>query len=402
MTRESLPSTAEAETAALLSGHDPTERIVGLHPGARSCPICCLPMLLRFPLLAALLVCSAAAAQPSAAQPSAADSALVERVIVALDFSPMAESDVEAPVTPAVARAALYADLQPALLLGVVRFLESPEHAVWNERFRRIGAAEEAVDSGHVAPPGVALADEALARRYIASTGLVAERVRFLEQAFDDMERLPGYATTLEQIGVHPDAVRSLIAETRRAEGEAALVAGAREVLAGVAAADVEQIVAFNESAGARYLRETMARSSRTLLLAASQGVIEETAGTILDELVAGFIDAGWAFSTADKAPELVGGLARVQRLVVYPTSARSEGVEGRVLIAFVVDEKGTPVEAVATESPDARLSEAALAALAQARFTPGRVRGHVVRVRMVVPIRFSLSDAPPSGLRDG
>ena len=96
-------------------------------------------------------------------------------------------------------------------------------------------------------------------------------------------------------------------------------------------------------------------------------------------------------YEVAEVQPELIGGLAGLQEDIVYPADARAEGVEGQVVVQFVVDEEGGVVDPVVLRSPDDRLAEAALAAVRQARFRPGQQRGEPVRVRFAVPITFRL-----------
>lgn len=93
----------------------------------------------------------------------------------------------------------------------------------------------------------------------------------------------------------------------------------------------------------------------------------------------------------ADVSPEVVGGMAALSRAVVYPDGALEAGVEGTVVVRFVVGTDGAVAQAEAVRSPDEALSRAALAAVRAQRFTPGQVGGEPVRVRMVVPIRFRL-----------
>ena len=103
-------------------------------------------------------------------------------------------------------------------------------------------------------------------------------------------------------------------------------------------------------------------------------------------------------YIVVEEPPELIGGLATLQQAVTYPASAKADGVEGRVMVEFVVDTDGSVANPVVVRSPDDRLSEAALSAVRQARFTPGRQKGEAVKVRFALPVSFAL----PSGGGDG
>ncbi|MEM6288800.1 MAG: TonB family protein [Bacteroidota bacterium] len=92
-----------------------------------------------------------------------------------------------------------------------------------------------------------------------------------------------------------------------------------------------------------------------------------------------------------DVQPELIGGLAALQSRVEYPEMARRVGIEGQVVVQFVVDERGTVVDPVVLRSPNDLLSEAAVKAVQESRFTPGQQRGRPVKVRFAVPVTFRL-----------
>ena len=96
-------------------------------------------------------------------------------------------------------------------------------------------------------------------------------------------------------------------------------------------------------------------------------------------------------FEVAEVQPELIGGLAALQAAVEYPEFARRAGIEGQVVVQFVVDERGNVVDPVVLRSPNELLSEAALDAVRQSRFTPGQQRGRPVKVRFAVPVTFRL-----------
>ena len=93
----------------------------------------------------------------------------------------------------------------------------------------------------------------------------------------------------------------------------------------------------------------------------------------------------------AEVQPELIGGLGGLQSRIEYPEMARRVGIEGQVVVQFVVDERGNVVDPVVLRSPNELLSEAALKAVRESRFTPGQQRGRPVKVRFAVPVTFRL-----------
>ncbi|MDT0633218.1 energy transducer TonB [Rubrivirga litoralis] len=101
--------------------------------------------------------------------------------------------------------------------------------------------------------------------------------------------------------------------------------------------------------------------------------------------------EGGAADGRPSVKPQLIGGLESLQRRVEYPESAWRAGVEGTVVVEFVVDEMGVVVDPVVVQTPDRRLNEAALQAVRTSLFVPGAVGGEPTPVRFSVPIRFRL-----------
>jgi protein TonB len=97
-------------------------------------------------------------------------------------------------------------------------------------------------------------------------------------------------------------------------------------------------------------------------------------------------------FVVVEEAPALIGGLAALQQKVRYPVTARRTGIEGRVIVQFIVDESGNVTEPVILRGRHPLLDEEALRVIQQAQFTPGRQRGVAVKVRMSLPIYFKLA----------
>lgn len=86
-----------------------------------------------------------------------------------------------------------------------------------------------------------------------------------------------------------------------------------------------------------------------------------------------------------------------------YPETAREAGFEGSVFVRFIVETDGsvTNIEVLKDQTPGGGLKEAALAAVAAMndmpkRWNPGMQRGKPVRVRVVVPLKFKLTDDGP------
>lgn len=96
-------------------------------------------------------------------------------------------------------------------------------------------------------------------------------------------------------------------------------------------------------------------------------------------------------FVVVEEMPELIGGLASIQEHIRYPEVAKKAGVEGRVIVQFVVDENGNVQNPQVVRGLGAGLDEVALEAVKKAKFKPGQQRGQPVKVKMSLPITFRL-----------
>lgn len=96
-------------------------------------------------------------------------------------------------------------------------------------------------------------------------------------------------------------------------------------------------------------------------------------------------------FVIVEQMPELIGGLSSIQSKIRYPEIARKAGVEGRVIVQFVVNESGSVEDPVVVRGIGAGCDEEAIRAVLQAQFTPGKQRGQSVKVKMSLPITFRL-----------
>lgn len=96
-------------------------------------------------------------------------------------------------------------------------------------------------------------------------------------------------------------------------------------------------------------------------------------------------------FVVVEQMPELIGGLASIQQQIRYPEMAKRAGVEGRVILQFIVNERGRVEEVQVVRGVGAGCDEEAVRVVKQARFKPGKQRGAVVKVKMSIPVTFKL-----------
>lgn len=96
-------------------------------------------------------------------------------------------------------------------------------------------------------------------------------------------------------------------------------------------------------------------------------------------------------FANVDQIPEIVGGLQAIMQDVRYPAAAAQAGIEGRVLVEFVVTKEGTARDARVVAGVGSGLDEEALRAVAKARFTPAMKDGEPVPMKLTLPFTFRL-----------
>ena len=65
--------------------------------------------------------------------------------------------------------------------------------------------------------------------------------------------------------------------------------------------------------------------------------------------------------------------------------------MEGLVIVQVVVEPDGTGSNPIVAKSAGKVLDDAAIEAVKQLRYKPGRQRGRAVRVKLAIPIRFML-----------
>jgi protein TonB len=97
-------------------------------------------------------------------------------------------------------------------------------------------------------------------------------------------------------------------------------------------------------------------------------------------------------FVAYDEAPTPIGGFPAIQKNLVYPEIARKAGVEGRVYVQVIIDEKGNVVNASITKSlGNNGCDEAAIAAIKSVKWKPAKQRDKPVKVSVGIPVVFKL-----------
>lgn len=100
---------------------------------------------------------------------------------------------------------------------------------------------------------------------------------------------------------------------------------------------------------------------------------------------------------SADERPQYPGGDAAILRFIAqnlkYPVTAMEQGVQGRVVVDFVVEKDGSMSNVKVVRSVDSALDKEAIRVVrGLSRFTPGTKNGQPVRARYTLPITFRMN----------
>ena len=94
-------------------------------------------------------------------------------------------------------------------------------------------------------------------------------------------------------------------------------------------------------------------------------------------------------YAAVDFMPEPRGGYSAIQSRVVIPEQAKQNNVSGKVLVKTYIDETGKVLRTEIIQGIGSGCDEAAMRAVRNTRFSPGKLNGQYVRVQMIVTVFF-------------
>ena len=104
-------------------------------------------------------------------------------------------------------------------------------------------------------------------------------------------------------------------------------------------------------------------------------------------------------FLIAETMPSFQGGDLNkfrnwVQSNVKFPQIALENGIQGRVVLSFVIEKDGRLTNIQVLQTPDRSLSEEAVRVLNKSpKWSPGKQRNQVVRVKYTLPVDFRVQN---------
>lgn len=108
--------------------------------------------------------------------------------------------------------------------------------------------------------------------------------------------------------------------------------------------------------------------------------------------------DENAIFQVVETQPEFPGGMAELmkylQKNTRYPKVCKEQGLQGRVIVQFVVNTDSTISDVKVVKPVNPHFDEEALRVVrAMPKWKPGTQRGKPVRVRFTLPITFRLPE---------
>ena len=112
--------------------------------------------------------------------------------------------------------------------------------------------------------------------------------------------------------------------------------------------------------------------------------------------------EQGEVFQVVEEQPMFPGGMGELMKYlqanIKYPEQAKNNGLQGRVIVQFVVNKDGSICEDTILKSVAPSLdAEAVRVVRSMPNWTPGKQKGEAVRVRFTLPVTFRLDGGAES-----
>ncbi len=98
-------------------------------------------------------------------------------------------------------------------------------------------------------------------------------------------------------------------------------------------------------------------------------------------------------YLSAEVMPEPKGGIAELQKKLIYPSYAKEKEIEGTVKIRAFIDQNGDVTRAEVEQGIGYGCDDAARITVLYAKFNPGLIRGKPVKTQLIIPLEFKLDN---------
>ncbi|MDE7412055.1 MAG: energy transducer TonB [Paramuribaculum sp.] len=107
-------------------------------------------------------------------------------------------------------------------------------------------------------------------------------------------------------------------------------------------------------------------------------------------------VEDNYVFEAVEQDPQFPGGQTALLKYIAdhirYPSTAQENGIQGKVIVQFVVTKTGSIGEVKVVRSKDPDLDKEAIRVVKSLpKFTPGKMNGNSVNVWYTLPITFRL-----------
>lgn len=107
-------------------------------------------------------------------------------------------------------------------------------------------------------------------------------------------------------------------------------------------------------------------------------------------------VEENTVYEVVEEMPEFPGGINKLLQFIndnmKYPTKAQTEGMQGKVIVQFIIDEDGYIIEPNIVRSVESSLDNEALRLIKMLpQWKPGTLKGKAVKVKYTVPVAFKL-----------
>ncbi|KAF0237128.1 MAG: periplasmic protein [Prolixibacteraceae bacterium] len=105
-------------------------------------------------------------------------------------------------------------------------------------------------------------------------------------------------------------------------------------------------------------------------------------------------------YTEVEEMPEYQGGInalmSEIASGINYPDEAKKNGIQGKVFVSFVIDEKGKVTNAKIERGVEPSLDKESLRVVNELKtWIPGKEKGKVVKVAYTIPINYALNGKP-------
>ncbi len=107
--------------------------------------------------------------------------------------------------------------------------------------------------------------------------------------------------------------------------------------------------------------------------------------------LTSGTNQDGQYLAFAEVMPVPIGGIGAIIKTIKYPDIAKRANVEGKVYVLAHINENGIAEDVKIVRGIGAGCDEAAIEAVKNAKYTPGKNKGQNVKVKLTMAIVFKL-----------